>query len=316
MSRHLPPLTALRALEAAGRHVNFSRAAEELSVTPGAISRQIRFLESYLGMQLFDRSNGKLLLTENAAEYVRALTDAFTRIENASERLQNTKRHRQLNIATSMTFALRWLVPRLPQFNAAHPDLELRLSMAAYPLAVTDGADVDMAIVINNSQRQKMVCEWIFDNELIVVCSPALLRASPGLTPANLGESKLLTSALRPDDWSLWFSAMNVHGAQELKNTTFANSTLVYQAAQAGLGFAVARFPLVLDDLTSGSLVPAFPTVLVESVGYHMIYNNLTDSPKLRALREWVKSEAATYLAAANRYTQGMTRIRVEPEAA
>lgn len=307
----LPPLTALRALEAAGRYVNFSRAAEELNVTPGAISRQIRLLENYLGMHLFDRSQAKLQLTERSAEYVKALTDAFTRLDAATQRLLNDRRERQLNIACSMTFALRWLVPRLPSFYEAHPGLEIKLSLAPHPNDAFDLTDVDMAIVVNERDRMELISEKLMDNELLVVGRADRIAALPKTHgPVDLAGQTLLSSALRPHDWQRWFEAVAERSeAPAFGTTNFASSTLVYQAAQSGLGFAIARLPLVLDDIENGSLKPAYPIVLADPNPYCMIYSKVSESPRLRKFRHWLRSQADLFSKRTAFHTEHMRRV-------
>ncbi|PZU06500.1 LysR substrate-binding domain-containing protein [Sphingomonas sp.] len=307
----LPPLTALRALEAAGRYVNFSRAAEELNVTPGAISRQIRLLESYLGMHLFDRSQAKLQLTERSAEYVKALTDAFTRLDLATQRLLNDRRERQLNIACSMTFALRWLVPRLPRFYESHPGLEVKLSLAPHPNDAFDLTDVDMAIVVNERDRIELVSEKLMDNELLVVGRSDRIEALPEpRIPLRLAKETLLSSDLRPRDWEHWFDAVaDGEPVPAFTTTNFASSTLVYQAAQTGLGFAIARLPLVLDDIENGSLQPVYPIVLADPNPYCMIYSKVSESPRLRMFRSWLRSEADRFASRTAAHTGHMARI-------
>ncbi|WP_052121526.1 transcriptional regulator GcvA [Inquilinus limosus] len=299
MAWRLPPLNALRAFEAAGRYVSFTRAAEELHVTPGAISRQIKLLEDFLGVELFDRTHRDLRMTDASRAYVGALTDVFERADNATKRLLNAHRERSLRIQSAMTFTLRWLMPRLPLFHKMYPTRELHLTtmLAPLPTHYLVTGEVDVAIQQGRGDWDGVISHRLAGSELIPVCSPALLRADPPLREYNdLSRHTLLHSLARPDDWQDWLAAAGATDVDPARGLRFESSSLAYQAAIEGIGIAIGQMALVIEDLETGRLVPAFDFILQNGNAYHlMYYEHAAKNPRLVEFRDWILGEAARY---------------------
>lgn len=299
MGWRLPPMKALRAFEAAGRHVSFTRAAEELNVTPGAVSRQIKLLEEFLGVELFERTNRDLRIADASRTYVTALTDVFERIDSATKRLLNARRERSLHIHCTMTFTLRWLVPRLPLFHKLYPTREIRLTTALAPLPVhlLNTGDVDVVILLGQGKWEGLVSHRLAGSELVPVCSPKLMESGPPLRePNDLAQHTLLHSLARPDDWRDWLAAAGARGVDAGRGLSFESSSLAYQAAIEGLGVAIGQMALVIDDLEAGRLVPAMDFVFQNGNAYYLTYaEHAANSPQLIEFRDWIMGEAALY---------------------
>jgi LysR family glycine cleavage system transcriptional activator len=292
-------MNALRAFEAAGRHVSFTRAAEELHVTPGAISRQIKLLEDSLGVELFERTNRDLRIPEASRAYVAALTEAFEHIEAATKRLLNARRERSLHIHCSMTFTLRWLVPRLPLFHKLYPTREIRLttSLAPPPVHLLNTGDVDVVIQLGRGDWEGLVSHRLAGSELVPVCSPKLIASGAPLRRASdLKSHTLLHSLARPDDWRYWIAAAGAAGVDASRGLRFESSSLAYQAAMEGLGVAIGQMALVIDDLEAGRLVPAFDFVFQNGTAYYLTYSPYSaKSHRLVEFRDWIMDQAALY---------------------
>ena len=292
MTRRLPPLTALRAFEAAGRHVSFARAAEELHVTAAAISQQIKLLEETLGLDLFRRGS-QLALTDAALEALPLLTDAFDRLERATERLRAGRDAGPLVVSLAPSFAARWLIPRLPRFEAAHPEIELRLS-ATTRLVSFEAESVDVAIRYGNGRYPGLHAERLRAEFIVAVAVP---RLAEGLTvPADLMDAVLLhNQSMSWDstfpDWPTWLREAGLTPERPLKIRQFGDAALVMEAAFAGLGVALVWRTLIEEDLAAGRLKALFPAVPVANA-YHLVcpQKNL-HKPGVAAFRTWIKAE-------------------------
>ncbi|WP_181832913.1 transcriptional regulator GcvA [Bosea caraganae] len=299
MAWRLPPLNALRAFEAAGRHVSFTRAAEELHVTPGAVSRQIKLLEDFLGVELFDRTNRDLRISEASRAYVAALTDVFDRTDGATKRLLNAHKEQPLHVHCAMTFALRWLMPRLPLFHKLDPTREIQLttSFTPMPASILGAGDVDISIQLGRGDWSGLIAHRIAGGELVPVCSPQLLATSPALRHANdLSRHTLLHSLARPDDWRDWLAAAGADAVDAGHSLRFESSSLAYQAAIDGIGIAIGQMALVVEDIELGRLVPAFDFVFQNGNAYYLTYLERAEkNPRLMAFRDWILGEAGRY---------------------
>src|SRR5262245_55138352 len=203
----LPPLNAIRAFEAAARHMSITLAADELHVTPGAVSRQIKALEDVLSLRLFERGHREITLTRQGAEYHRAVTRALDALREATRRLKRGRQRKQLKIRAYTTFAMRWLIPRLSGFHAAHPGIEVLLKASLEPVDFRK-EDIDGAIRLGDGQWPGVRTHRLVANILAPVASPRLLKAGPRLKrPADLAHHTLLHSIARPDDWASWLEA-------------------------------------------------------------------------------------------------------------
>lgn len=293
MSRKIPPLNALRAFEAAARHLSFTRASEELFVTQAAVSHQIKALEADLGVSLFRRITRGVLLTEAGQTYLPVLRDAFDAIAEATARVRADEESGLLTVTTTPSFAARWLVPRLGGFYADHPEIDVRL----YPsIELIDFArdDVDVAVRFGGGDWPGVRAEHLLCLDMFPVCSPALLEGPhPLRTPADLSNHTLLHEDVR-EDWRRWLLAAGIEGVDFARGPMFHDTSLLLQAAVAGLGVAIAHSALVNDDLAAGRLVRPFETRLATDVGFYVVCPEGTVArPKVRAFCDWLFEAAA-----------------------
>lgn len=309
MRRRVPPLNSLRQLEAVGRHGSFKRAADELCVTPGAVSRQIKMLEDYLGLELFDRTDGKLETPERTAQYARELSDIFDRIELATGRLLNRKRDTQLNVCCSMTITLRWLVPRLARFHSHYPAWDIRLSAETPVPTVLSTHDIDIAIRLDDHDVEDCVSYWLFSNELVPVCSPRLFEtAGPIEKVDDLSKYTLLHSDKRMTHWSDWLSVADENSVDPTQGITFASSSLAYQAALDGLGVAMGQIALVVDDLRAGRLLTPLPILCDDGYDYDVVYEASNTDKKVFEFANWLQKEAELHNEDVKQFAAGMSR--------
>jgi len=300
-SARLPPLTALRAFESAGRALSFTRASDELGVTPGAISRQIRVLEDYLGLQLFVRSGREVSLTQVGREYLEQLSGAFAQIRSATALLTSVPQDAPLRVSTSITFTLRWLMPRLISFHSQQAGSNLQLTMSLAPVDFQRD-DLDASVKLGHESTPHAVVRKLFDADLVPVCSPTLIERHGPLHDVGVLDSfTLLHSTARPRNWELWLAKVGrpeITGAHRLE---FESSSLAYQAAIEGVGFAMAQLPLILEELRSGRLVIPFPVTTADIEVYNLIWPNRTPrNPRFAAFRDWMTQQAAKTTAEVN----------------
>jgi LysR family glycine cleavage system transcriptional activator len=292
MSRRLPPLNALRAFEAAARHLSFTRAAAELHVTQTAISHQIKALEERLGVRLFRRLPRGLLLTEAAQRLLPPVRDAFDQIAAATERLAAGGAGTTLTVSVLPSFAAKWLVPRLGRFRAAHPNLDLRIS-ASSELVDFARDDVDVGIRMGSGVYPGLRVERLFGEALVPVCSP-LLREGPHplLRPEDLEHHVLL----HDDDyaaWELWLRLAGVSGVPARRGPVFTDSGMVVQAAAEGQGVALARRVLAAGDLAAGRLIQPFDVSIPHDLAYYLVCPEATaEQAKIVAFRSWLLAES------------------------
>jgi LysR family glycine cleavage system transcriptional activator len=301
--RRLPPLNALRAFEAAARHLNFSRAADELAVTPGAVSQQIQNLEDYIGAALFKRTPRGLLLTDAAQTALPALREAFDRLAEAASLLTAAVDGRRLTLTAPPSFAAKWLVPRLGRFEENHPQVDVWLS-ADMDLVDFTGGDVDLAVRYGGGAYPGLEAIRLIQETVIPVMSPALNAANPLAEPGDLSRHTLLHDG-SPDadescpDWQMWLAARGVKGVDGARGPRFNQSSLVIEAALAGRGVALAKRTLAQDDIDAGRLVA--PMAITTNVGfaYYVVHPKAKARlPQVKAFVAWIQAEAAAHEAA------------------
>jgi LysR family glycine cleavage system transcriptional activator len=301
--RRLPPLNALRAFEAAARHLNFSRAADELSVTPGAVSQQIQNLEDYVGAMLFKRTPRGLLLTDSAQMALPALREAFDRLAEAAALLTAAVDGRRLTLTAAPSFAAKWLVPRLGRFEAAYPEVDVWLS-ADMDLVDFGAGDVDLAIRYGAGPYPGLEAVRLMSETVIPVMSPELMAAHPVHTPADLAGQVLLHDG-SPDaddscpDWMMWLAARGVKGFDATRGPRFNQSSLVIEAAVGGRGVALAKRALAQDDLDAGRLVTPLSISTSVDFAYYVVHPKAKGRlPQVKAFVGWLVAEAASHDAA------------------
>jgi LysR family glycine cleavage system transcriptional activator len=288
----LLPLRALQALEAAMRHLSFARAADELHVTPAAISQQIKLLENQIGQPLFERSP-TLRPHSNAQAVSRQLRDAFELLEQASRQLRGGQSGRPMVVSLTPSFASRWLIPRLERFNARHPDIELHL-LATARLVDFETEDVDLAVRYGNGRYPGLHAERLRQETVVAVAHP---RLAAGLTrPADmLGATLLHNSGVDWDatfpDWPTWLRSAGVVLRAPLRIRMFDEPNLVIEAARAGLGVALLWRTLVGDELASGRLVALFQEQPLASAYYFVCRPERLAEPRVSAFRQWLFDE-------------------------
>ena len=301
--RRLPPLNALRAFEAAARHLNFSRAADELSVTPGAVSQQIQNLEDYVGVALFKRTPKGLLLTDPAQIALPALREAFDRLAEAASMLTAAVDGRRLTVSVAPSFAAKWLVPRLGHFEALHPQVDVWIS-AGMELVDFNSGEIDIAIRYGAGRYPGLEVVRLMQETVIPVVSPALLESQPLNDPADLAGHILLHDG-SPDadescpDWTMWLAARGVRGVDGTRGPRFNQSSLVIEAAVGGRGVALAKRALAQADLDAGRLVSPFQITTAVDFAYYLVHPKPTGRlPQVKAFMTWITAEAAAHEAA------------------
>lgn len=291
MTKRLPPLNALKAFEAAARLGSFSGAADALHVTHGAISRQIRNLEDWLGVPVFERAGRRVKLTAEGRDYLNAVQSAFDAIAGATQRLTETRTRRRIAIDALPTFTMRWLLPRLARFQL-HSEVELRIVTSDRPLAgAADGFDV--AIRRGPENWPGCVAQEFLVEHDIPVCSPALLKRLPLKNIADLARHTLLYSDTRPEAWDRWLAAAGAPDLKIASRQQFDHFYLTLQAAVDGLGVALGPRPIIDDELAAGRLVAPLPGPMVRSRAYWWVMpNSRSGDPVLRAFCDWLIQEA------------------------
>ena len=291
MSRQLPPLTTVRSFEAAARLLSFSKAADELHVTHGAVSRAVRHLEDHVGVKLFKRSVRAVNLTPTGASYARSVRDALDRLAAATAVIMDQQSMGVLNISTLDSFAAKWLIPRLFRFRQAHGGIEVRLATSE-KLAdfVNDG--IDIAIRYGSGRYPGIKAELLMREEVFPVCSPLLLKGPhPLKSAADLKHHTLIHDAFEID-WAMWLKTAGVEGVDPHRGPRFESSDHAVQAAVQGEGVVLGRSALVGDDLRAGRLVRPFSMGLPADLAYYVAYPVQTaQRPKVRAFRDWLFEE-------------------------
>ncbi|MBL4907531.1 MAG: transcriptional regulator GcvA [Sneathiella sp.] len=291
----LPPLNALRAFEVAARCLSFSKAADELSVTPAAISHQIKALEEWLGVALFKRLNRAVMLTDEGQTYVLGVREGLVAINTATDKLVKRDSSGALTVSTLPSFAVRWLLPRLSRFREEYPDIDVRLSATDF-LTDFNRDDVDLVIRYGSGDYPGMrTVKLLTEDSLFPVCSPELVNGEyPLRTPNDLMHHILLHDDLRID-WETWLAAAGVKGIDSKKGPSFNDSSMVLTAAMAGHGVALGRSTLAADDLAAGRLVKPFDVELKAGNAYFVVCPEETaDRPKIVTFRNWLLKEAAS----------------------
>jgi LysR family transcriptional regulator of beta-lactamase len=282
------PLNALRAFEAAARHLNFTRAAIELHVSQGAVSHQVAALEERLGTPLFRRLPRGLALTDEGQALVPTVADAFDRIGATLDRYADGRLREVLTVGVVGTFAAGWLLRRLDAFSRDHPGIDLRL-MTNNNRVDLAGEGLDFAIRFGEGAWHGVHAEPILNAPLSPLCSPAM--AERLTEPAALTRETLLRS-YRADEWPLWFAAAGTV-CPSLRGPVFDTSLAMAAAAQAGIGVALAPPAMFTDDLIAGRLVQPFPVEIVTGGYWLTRLMSRKDTPAMAEFRTWLKVAAA-----------------------
>ena len=302
MASHLPPMSALRAFEAAARTGSLTRAAEALHVTHGAISHQIKALEADLGVRLVERAGRGMRLTDEGERLAGRVRAALTDLSDAIREVSERANPRQLRVSVMPSFAARWLLPRIGSFMAAHPQVDLDVRASA-SLADFRRDDVDIAIRYGSGNYPGLTVEHLMDDIYFPVCSPNI-GGGPPARPADLARYVLLRSDY--ESWQPWFAAAGLDWPQPTRGPIFNDDSHVIQAAIEGRGIALARTSLIGNDLANGVLVRLFQATVTAPTRYYLVYPpSRAGLPKLQQFGAWLKAEIA-------RDDGGMAVLRVK----
>jgi LysR family transcriptional regulator, glycine cleavage system transcriptional activator len=290
--RKLPPLSTLRSFEAAARLLSFSKAADELFVTHGAVSRAIRHLEDHLGVLLFQRKTRAVQLTQTGMSYAAAVRDTLDRLAAATALVTDRQNLGVLNVSTLDSFAAKWLLTRLFRFRQNHPEIDVRLGTSE-KLAdfINDG--IDIAIRYGRGRYPGLAADLLMMEEVAPMCSPKLLDGPhPLQSPEDLKHHTLIHDEF-PIDWTMWLMSAGVGGIDAHRGLRVQSSVLAVQSAVQGDGVVLGRSALVADDLRAGRLVKPFTLSLPSDLAYYIVYPvQATERPKIRAFRDWLLDEA------------------------
>lgn len=289
----LPPLQTLRAFEATARLSSMTLAAAELHVTHGAISRQIRKLEEHLGLKLFFRLTRQIILTEEGAEFHRTVTRLLSELMRESEHLRGRSLAKSLRISTTVSFASKWLAPRLSRFRRRYPEFDIQLDVTDINVDLNDG-QVDAAIRYGPGHYRDVSSERIIDETVTPVCSPGFLEEHNGLTEIKaLSNCVLLHEYRMQANWEAWFAMAGDKNFRCHQGPLWTLGSMATDAALRGEGVALGRSVLIADDVAAGRLVAPFPQHRLKAErGYDLVYrSDNQDSFKIRMLRQWLSEE-------------------------
>ncbi len=297
--RRLPPLNSLRAFESTARHLSFTNAADELNVTAGAVSQQVKVLEDYLGLALFKRQNRMILLTQEASLFLPYLTEGLDKFVEGLDAIHNAQANKPLTITLPPTFAARWLMPRLMSFQKLHPEIDVRID-ATYKVVDIINEDIDAGIRFGSGDYAGMDSDFLFSQDVIPVCSPTLLKQGLGLeTPENMKNFTLLhcdfflnTDSQRQPDWDMWFAMAGVEGVDTTRGVHFIQHDLLVQAAIEGQGVALVASVSASKALEDGLLIQPFESRIPLDNSYYFVYPKMKSSlPRIVAFRKWLLEE-------------------------
>ena len=288
----VPSLSALAAFEAAARHGSFTRAAEELNVTQGAVSRQVGQLERGLGVALFERAKKRVSLTAAGAAYAADIRDGLSRLAAATVSAMAFRGAAGvLNLASLPTFGTRWLIPRLPRFTEAHPGITINFASKLVPFDF-GREPLDAAIHFGAPIWPGARLHRLMGEEIVPVASPALVARFGLADPADLLKVPLLQQSTRPRAWANWLERQGLPPQRALMGPRFEQFAMVAQAAVAGLGLAIVPRFLVEEELRSGALVIPVDRPVAGEEGYYLVYPvEKAGLPTVTAFRDWLLAE-------------------------
>ncbi|MGA0033371.1 MAG: transcriptional regulator GcvA [Burkholderiales bacterium] len=313
MSQRLPPLNALKAFEAAARHLSVKKAAVELNVTPAAVSHQIRTLEEYLNVQLFHRYNRALELTDSARACLPKLREGFDCLAQAVERLRTHTSGGMLTVSAAPSFAARWLMPRLHRFIAAHQEIDVRVSARMRRVSVDGKVDVaeratietwlddsDVAILYGHGHYPGLDVHKLLALTVTPICSPQIMTGEhPLKTPEDLKHHMLLhddTGEMYDGEsfWEVWLRAAGVESIDAKRGARFSPAVLAFAAAMDAVGVVASMPSLAAEDIAAGRLIMPFDLKVPLTSAYYMVSEeHAVTRPAVAAFRNWLIAEAA-----------------------
>ncbi len=292
--RRLPPLNWLKAFEAAGRHLSFTHAADELGVTQAAISQHVKALELFLDRLLFRRGHQRLTLTGAGESYLPKLSAAFDLVAAGTSEVLSQGSDGGLTVRVPPSFSTKWLIPRLEKFHATHPDIDIRLTSLGQE-ANFSSDHVDLEIRNGMGQWQHLEATLLIHEDIFPVCSPDLFEhEGRNWLPEDLLETTLLDVPGYPEGWDAWLEGVDASPLSKHTSISFDQSMMAIQAAVSGMGVALGRSSLVEDEIKSGQLISPFDAVLKASGAYYVVCPpEFSSRPRIRAFRDWLLTEVA-----------------------
>ena len=295
MRRKIPSTTALISFEAAARHESFTRAAEELSLTQGAICRQIASLEEFLSVELFRRSRRGVKLTEAGLSYSRRVATQLDAVERDTLSVMGQQGTNVIELAVVPTFGTQWLLPRLKDFQLKHPEVTVNLTNRTRPFLFAD-TEFDAAIYFGDADWSGTESHRLMGENPMPVCSPALLGNKTLLTAAAIAELPLLQQTTRPYAWRQWFNSQQLNIPRDMTGPRYERLSRLAQAAMHDMGIALIPPFLIQRELAEKRLVIANPQALSSIKAYYlMIPERKVESASLKAFRDWLVTQAQSY---------------------
>jgi len=299
MRRQLPPLNALKAFEAAARHLSISQAANELCVTPAAISHQVRLLEDHIGLSVFERNGRNLVLSDAGQAGLEFIRDGFAKFNAAMDAIDSLGEVGVLSVSVAPSFAGKWLLPRLDSFHEQHPDIDVHVS-ASMQLSDFAKDGIDIAIRYGPGRYPDLVSEKLLDETVTPVCSPSLLQSAgmPRSATDLMGFTLLHDDSPENDpscpDWSMWLKAAGASDVDASRGPRFNQASLVIEAAVLGRGVALAKYALAEADIKAGRLIPVLRSSLPVDFSYYVVAPRAKlNLPKVAHFREWLRTQVA-----------------------
>ena len=292
MYREIPPLKSLHAFEASARHGSFLKAAEELHVSPGAVSRHVKILEDYLGNQLFDRRSNGVALTKIGKSYATKVSKTFSELSIATTSTRNRSKNHVLTLSTLPIFSERWLNPRLKSFNETYNNIDLRVEFHN-DVHTPDNPGVDAWILYSDGQHQDCSVTRLFGEEFVPVCNQEILSRLPVRpTPQQIIDYALLHDTFWVEDWAMWAEHYGVTGMNLSTGPKFALYTGVLQSAVDGRGIAMGHSAMIQDYLDSGKLKTIDKFCCPSPNSYHLVVNGKDrDTEIVQSFRSWILKE-------------------------
>lgn len=292
--RDLPPLRALTAFEAAARLGSFRMAANELGITRSAVSHQVKLLEDRLGTQLFRRDARRAELTQSGQAYFPAIRDAFDQIEAQTRAARPSVTDNELTVQVYVTVALKWLIPRLHDFERRFPDMKVRLSTSYFDWDFDD-RNVDLGIILARNKAPGHYYRPLFKSYLVPVCAPQLLKGdNPLKKPEDLKKHKLIDVYTAEEDWQLWLDATGVKGVKPSNRLSVDSYILAQEAAIEGRGVAMTIGPFASEEIKLGRLVQPFPMRAPnKNQWYFACHSEHRNKPKIKRFEDWLVKQVA-----------------------
>lgn len=292
MGQKLPPLNALKAFEAAARHLSVKAAAEELFVTPGAVSQMLKTLETHLGVKLFERVNRGIYLTPAGRDYLPAIRNAFRQIAEASRRVAASNEGGLLTASVTPFFASAWLVPRLKSFQDTHPDIDLQI-VTSSALVDFSRSGVDIAVRHGLGRYAGLRSDRVVAVEMVVVAAPSLVeRIGLPASSEDLLRWPLVHDTERKG-WNLWFQGNGIEEIRAPRGPSFDDSSLLLKAVLTGQGAGLLPAAMVAGEIEGGQLVQLLEATHMEDFAYYLVCPEITQNdPKITAFREWILGQS------------------------